>query len=89
MHNCMIELRSRPRRFAPHFRFTETRIRQPLTASQRPIAMGIHGNNCGSEETDNFREIDLPVDLAALVALFLTSTFGNTTLSGHAVLTWD
>jgi len=51
--------------------------------------MGIHGNNCGSEETDNFREIDLPVDLAALVALFLTSTFGNTTLSGHAVLTWD
>jgi hypothetical protein len=34
-----------------------------------------HG--CGGDAADGFREIDLPVDLAALVALLLTSTFGN------------
>ena len=43
-----------------------------------PIAMEIHGHGCSAGETDGFREIDVPVDLAALGALFLTSTFGKT-----------
>jgi len=54
------------------------RIRQQRIVTQRPLAMGIHGHGCSAEDTDGFREIDLPVDLAALGALFLTSTFGKT-----------
>jgi solute carrier family 39 (zinc transporter), member 1/2/3 len=37
-----------------------------------------HG--CGGDVAEGVREIDLPVDIAALFALLLTSTFGNRSL---------
>lgn len=48
--------------------------------------MAMHGKSCGGEAGDSFREIDLPVDLAALVAVFLTSTFGTSRGAVHVCL---